>query len=186
MLSNKKKETQIKNLTPVSVNRPLNNWAKDEKRSATLLPVLPSYRRKTLAAFHVRFGLSTFPSLFVEVIACHWQQPWQTRSKFCNTPRSEQKKNIATSLPRNFRATPELGSPDWLPRFCVKISLVTVSACVSVKVTVQGTSQLHFCSSFYTARQISLNSVTLSCFHDRCVVAVYLRWMVYFFLNARK
>ena len=72
MLSNKKKRNPDLNLTPVSVNRPLNNWAKDEKRSSTLLPVLAPYRRKTLAAFHVRFGLSTFPSLFVEVIACHW------------------------------------------------------------------------------------------------------------------
>ena len=51
---------------------------------------------------------------------------------FATPPGASKKKNIATSLPRNFRATPELGSPDWLPRFCVKISLVTECRLASV------------------------------------------------------
>ena len=152
MLSNKKKETQIKNLTPVSVNRPLNNWAKDEKRSSTLLPVLPSYRRKTCsisrAVWSFNVALTIWWGDCMPLVAA-MANPF----KILQHPQERAKKIYCdVSLPRNFRATPELGSPDWLPRFCVKISLVTVSACVSVKVTVQGTSQLHFCSSFYTAR----------------------------------
>ena len=56
------------------------------------------------------------------------------------------------SLPRNFRATPELGSPDWLPRFRVKISLVTECRLASVtKSKSKARGRLHFCSSFYTA-----------------------------------
>lgn len=57
-------------------------------------------------------------------------------------------------LPRNFRATPELGSPDWLPRFRVKISLVTECRLASVtKSRSKARARLqHFCSSLYTAR----------------------------------
>ena len=57
-------------------------------------------------------------------------------------------------LPRNFRATPELGSPDWLPRFRVKISLVTECRLASVtRSQSKARARLqHFCSSLYTAR----------------------------------
>ena len=70
--------------------------------------------------------------------------------------RQERAKKICCDvfLPRNFRATPELGSPDWLPRFCVKISLVTECRLASVtKSQSKARTRLqHFCSSLYTAR----------------------------------